>query len=612
MKAVRCLSSASLPAGAASSFFKLSVLVCGRGERIKHSILCWTLSIMSASITPTIPLSYGITRLELAGMNQDQMTEANKTALMKVNGVEGLAKLLQVSLTTGLMKDEINNQFQARRKMYGTNIYPEPPIQTWCQLFISSFNDPTLLILLLAAAVSLVVGFIEHPEQGWIEGTTIFLACLIVATVTATNDYEKDKQFRALKGESDDILIKVIRMGQQQSVSTFDINTGDVVILEAGDKIPGDCVFIEGNNCKATETSLTGEPDDCKKDQINDPFLLSGCNLVSGRCHALCIAIGEESRWGRIKAKLAVEQVPTPLQEKLDRMAALVGYFGGGMALLTFIAMMVLLGADETILERRNMTLAGYVINAFIIAVTIVVVAIPEGLPLAVTISLAYSTKKMLKDKNLIRVMAACETMGNATNICSDKTGTLTENRMTVVAGWYAGIMYDQEKGIPNFSIVPPLLKQLFQIGLSVNSTAMLEFDELKEKFATVGSKTEGALLQMVGAMFRKEAAAAVAAGGTVPATNNDPNAHFYIKERAAPTSKVFSFSSLRKLSSVLMPKEDGGYRLYVKGASEIVLSDCTTMLNQDGDVVPLDKEIKHHLVNDVITTMAKDVRCVF
>ena len=186
---------------------------------------------MSASITPTIPLSYGITRLELASMNQDQMTEANKLALMKINGVQGLAKLLQVSLTTGLMNDEINNQFQARRKMYGTNIYPEPPIQTWCQLFINSFNDPTLLILLFAAAVSLVVGFIEHPEQGWIEGTTIFLACLIVATVTATNDYEKDKQFRALKGESDDILIKVIRMGQQQSVSTFDVNTGDVVIL---------------------------------------------------------------------------------------------------------------------------------------------------------------------------------------------------------------------------------------------------------------------------------------------------------------------------------------------------------------------------------------------
>ena len=153
-----------------------------------------------------------------------------------------------------------------------------------------------------------------------------------------------------------------------------------------------------------------------------------------------------------------MEQVPTPLQEKLDRMAALVGYFGGGMALLTFIAMMVLLGVDATILERRNMTMAGYVINAFIIAVTIVVVAIPEGLPLAVTISLAYSTKKMLKDKNLIRVMAACETMGNATNICSDKTGTLTENRMTVVAGWYAGIMYDQEKGIPSFSIISPLL----------------------------------------------------------------------------------------------------------------------------------------------------------
>ena len=399
-----------------------------------------------AAINPSTDIK--VTRQDLAKLNQDQMTDENKEELKARGGVEGLSKLLNVDLKTGLTSDEASSGWVARRGAFGSNIYPSPPAKSWCRLFIESFNDTTLIILLVAAAVSLVVGIIEDPEQGWIEGIVIYLACLIVSVVTATNDYEKDKQFRALKGESDDILVKVKRDGKQKSVSTFDINVGDIVILEAGDKIPGDLVFIQGENCKANESSLTGEPDDLTKNATKDPFFLSGCNLVAGRCEALCIAVGPESRWGRIKARLATEPENTPLQDKLDRMAGLIGYFGGGMALLTFIALTILYLVDsEGILSRRGLSTAGYFINAFIIAVTIVVVAIPEGLPLAVTISLAYSTKKMLKDKNLIRVLAACETMGNATNICSDKTGTLTENRMTVVAGWFADKFYSQSEG---------------------------------------------------------------------------------------------------------------------------------------------------------------------
>jgi magnesium-transporting ATPase (P-type) len=594
-----------------------------------------------AQVQPQPPTSNPFTtftKKDISMFNVDQMTEENKEQLRKRGGVTGVSKLLHVDVAVGLQQDEEVLNYATRRAQYGTNVYPKPPIKSWCYLFVTSFNDPTLLILLAAAVISLIVGIIEHPEQGWIEGVTIFTACLIVAIVTATNDYEKDKQFRALKGESDNILVKVLRDGRQRSISTFDVNVGDVVILEAGDKVPGDAIFISGENCKSNESGLTGESDDKDKGTLDksDPFLLSGCNLIAGRCHALCIAIGDESRWGRIKAKLAVEQQQTPLQEKLDRMAALIGYFGGGMALLTFIAMMLLLAADDQILQRRNMSLAGYIINAFIIAVTIVVVAIPEGLPLAVTISLAYSTKKMLKDKNLIRVLAACETMGNATNICSDKTGTLTENRMTVVAGWFADTFYDQEQQLPVFGqgegsngVLPTAMQEMLTHGLGCNSTAILEFDREKQKFITVGSKTDGALLQMVrdmGKSTEKKPEMGTAAASAYNAAEK-ANDEFYLQERQKPTSKVFSFNSTRKLSSILVPlfakevatgeevakEEEGnkavktGYRLYVKGASEIVLSSCKFMMNNKNEVVPLDDEKKKFLNADVITRMAKE-----
>ncbi len=548
------------------------------------------MSTKQASVAPLgAGVSFALTRQDLANLNQDQMTDHNKAALAERGGVEGLATLLQVDLKTGLADPEVGTGFAARRRQFGENVYPSPPAKSWCRLFIEAFDDTTLLILLVAAAVSLVVGMIEHPQQGWIEGVTIFIACLIVSVVGATNDWEKDKQFRALKGESDDILIKVVRNGKQMSVSTFDINVGEVVILEQGDKIPGDCVYISGDNCKANEASLTGEPDDLSKNAEKDPFFLSGCNLVNGRCTALCIAVGAESRWGRIKARLAVEPEQTPLQEKLDAMAALIGKFGGGMALLTFLALCILYGADpEGLLDRRGLTVSAYFINAFIIAVTIVVVAIPEGLPLAVTISLAYSTKKMLKDKNLIRVLAACETMGNATNICSDKTGTLTENRMTVVAGWFADQFRSQDDGLPKFEAIPEPLQDALVHGMAINSTAVLEYDKPAERWITVGSKTEGALLQMVCDM------------GGVPRD-------FYHQERAKPTARVFSFSSARKLSSVLVPTDGGGYRLYVKGASEIVLGHCERMWDATGTAVPLESEKKQELTANVITHMAQN-----
>ena len=292
---------------------------------------------------------------------------------------------------------------------------------------MGSFNDATLIVLIVAAVVSFAVGIIEDPAKGWIEGAAILFAVLLVAVVTATNDYNKESQFRKLNAVKDDIKIGVMRNGEAVTIDVKDLVVGDILILNAGDRVPTDGLLVGGSDVSCNESALTGESDDKKKlvapvSEGGDYFMLSGSTLATGYAHVLVTAVGEQSRWGRTKAKLAVETVDTPLQEKLDVLAGQIGNLGMAAAVATFLAMTALwfLYPDN---RDPELNLFGFLLKAFIMAVTIVVVAVPEGLPLAVTLSLAYSTQKMMADNNLIRVLAACETMGNATNICSDKTG---------------------------------------------------------------------------------------------------------------------------------------------------------------------------------------------
>lgn len=331
---------------------------------------------------------------------------------------------------------------------------------------------------------------------------------------------------------------------------------GDIVVLEGGDKIPADGIYIQGDSCEANEASLTGEPEDIRKGTASDPFLLSGCAVTHGGCQMLTIAVGAESRWGRIKSRLATEAENTPLQDKLDTMAKHIGIVGGGAALLTLIAMLI-----QFFVGRSDEDAATFIIDAFIIAVTIIVVAVPEGLPLAVTISLAFSTKKMLADQNLIRVLAACETMGNATNICSDKTGTLTENRMTVVEAWLQGKHYRQG-GLPGAADLPDRLVTALRDGLSINSTAFLLVDKNNNNRVEVkGSKTEGALIMFAQAL----------------------GADYQERRATLDIAKQYPFSSEKKMMSTLV-RTATGYRVYVKGASEYVLGRSISVSIGDGE----------------------------
>ncbi|KAJ1397161.1 E1-E2 ATPase-domain-containing protein [Ochromonadaceae sp. CCMP2298] len=429
---------------------------------------------------------------DLASFNDDQEAELNEQMLEKVGGLAALEGKLKTSYKKGLSGDA--KDLQMRLELYGKNEFPEPESQSWIGMFIESFEDATLIVLIVAAVVSLAVGILEDPAKGWVEGAAILSAVLVVAVVTACNNFNKESQFRKLNAVKDDVKVGVLRGGMATTIDVKRLVVGDILILNAGDRVPTDGLLVDGSDVTCNESALTGESDDKKKGHKGDIFMLSGSSLATGYAHVLVSAVGESSRWGKTKAKLAAETVDTPLQEKLDKLAGQIGNMGMAAAGATFLAMLALWFIYP---ENRDpaQNVWGFTLKAFIMAVTIVVVAVPEGLPLAVTLSLAYSTQKMMLDNNLIRVLAACETMGNATNICSDKTGTLTQNRMTVVAVWAAG---DHFLEAPSASDLPLTLVSLIAEGVSVNSTANVMPAKGPEPAVVNGSKTEGALLLLL------------------------------------------------------------------------------------------------------------------
>jgi P-type Ca2+ transporter type 2C len=473
-------------------------------------------------------------------------------------------------------------------------------------MFIESFEDTTIIVLVIAAVISLAVGMYEDPKKGWLEGCAILFSVMLVAVVTATNNYNKEQQFRKLNAIKDDGKIGVLRDGKVHDHPIREILVGDIIVLNAGDKVPADGILLAGSDVVCNESALTGESEDKTKsyraDKMSagahelDRFLLSGTSLSTGYGQMLVIAVGASSRWGKTKAKLSGESPDTPLQEKLEVLAGQIGNIGLASAVATFLAMLYIwLRYPAT--RKADANFFDFLLEAFIMGVTIVVVAVPEGLPLAVTLSLAYSTKKMQKDNNLIRVLAACETMGNATNICSDKTGTLTENRMTVTCGYIAGTFYENltslENQVGSFS---ESTKNFFCEGISVNTTAFLSIDPASEDTANPtiivnGSKTEGALLMMIKNIFLQDYQAV--------RTNN------FIESRG---DKLFTFTSDRKRMSVLLLKEPtkASGILYTKGASEVIVGLCNQYVDMSGKIIAMSRE-KRLEVEECIANMAKN-----
>ncbi|KAK5166752.1 hypothetical protein LTR04_000463 [Oleoguttula sp. CCFEE 6159] len=475
-----------------------------------------------------------------------------------------------------------DSAFADRKRVFSDNRLPERKAKTILQLAWMAYNDKVLILLSIAAVISLALGLYQTFGQShadgearveWVEGVAIMVAIVIVVVVGAVNDWQKERQFVKLNKKKEDRSIKVVRSGKTQEISVYDILAGDVVLLEPGDMIPVDGIFIEGHNVKCDESSATGESDLLKKTPAEevframeaheplkkmDPFIISGAKVTEGVGSFLVTATGVNSSYGKTMMSLREESEVTPLQSKLNVLAEYIAKLGGAAALCC-----------------QNF------LNILIVAITIVVVAVPEGLPLAVTLALAFATTKMLKENNLVRVLRSCETMGNATCICSDKTGTLTQNKMSVVAGTLgttsrfgdrkatapdptdpkaqqdAAIDVDDVSTTEFINTLAEDVKILWKDSIAINSTAFEGEEDGKQTF--IGSKTETALLS-----FGRDHL------GMGPVSVERSNAQLI---------QMIPFDSGRKCMGVVVQLQNGTYRLLVKGASEIMLGHCTKII---------------------------------
>ena len=265
-------------------------------------------------------LSVEETKAQLESINEAQAIDRNLKNLKSIGGISGLLSLLQTNPECGIEStahnSNIESEVQRRRNLYGSNAMPSTPRKSFLQLLLGTFDDDTLQILIAAAVVSLAVGLYEDPSSGYVEGLAILSAVIIVSNVTAINDYQKESQFRALSKANDDVEVLVVRDGKHAVIPIDQVVVGDLLTVEAGNKIPCDGVLIHVDDLRVDESSLTGEPLDVKKSLSEDPFLLSGCLCTTGTATFVAIAVGKDSQWGKIQAALEKEHTDTPFTGK--------------------------------------------------------------------------------------------------------------------------------------------------------------------------------------------------------------------------------------------------------------------------------------------------------
>jgi len=454
----------------------------------------------------------------------------------------------------GLTKEQVI----ASREANGENVLTPPAKTSLWTLFLEKFDDPIIRILLVAWGLSLIIAGVHcwGPEakgfSAFLEPIGIFFAIILASCVSFFFELKANKAFDILNTVNDDIMVKVIRDGAITEVPRKEVVVGDVVVLQTGEEVPADGTLQEAISLQINESTLTGEPiidktvDEAEFDKeatYASNVVMRGTTVVDGHGVMIVDKVGDATGYGKVYEGSQIENnVQTPLQVQLAGLAKIISKAGYTIAGVTFFGLVIKLFMTNP--DLPVMDLIGAILNIFMIAVTLIVVSVPEGLPMSVTLSLALSMNRMLKTNNLVRKMHACETMGATTVICTDKTGTLTQNQMQVYQTNFFNLQ-DQKVGNEEVS-------RLIKEGIAVNSTAFLDLSEEKPK--TMGNPTEAALLLWL---------------------HGNKQDYQSLREEAKVVEQL-TFSTERKYMGTLVQSPQMGRKvLYVKGAPEIVLQNC-------------------------------------
>ena len=527
----------------------------------------------------------------------DIVREKNVELLQKHGQVDGIASALRTNLENGIIGDD--DDITRRRETFGSNTYNKPPSKGFFHFVWESFKDLTILILMVCAALSLGFGIKKDGlKQGWYDGGSILVAVFIVNAVSSIGNYRQNRQFDKFSQANNDILVEILRSGRRQQISIFKIVVGDVVCLKIGDQVPADGLFLEGHSLQVDESSMTGESDPVEVNKIQHPFLTSGTKVVDGYAKMLVTSVGMNTTWGQMMSSISRDtNEQTPLQSRLNKLVPSLGKVGLVVAFLVLLVLIVRYFTGNTSDENGNREFNGRhtkfddilnsVVKIIADAVIIVVIAIPEGLPLAVTLTLAYSMKKMMSDQAMVRKFSACETMGSATTICTDKTGTLTLNQMTVTRFWLG--QQPVEEG--SYSSVASHVVGLIQEGVALNTIGSVYKAKDSDEYEFTGSPTEKAILSWAVMELNME------------------------MEQQKQNCKILhaeAFNSKKKRSGVLIRKKrDNTIHVHWKGAAEMVLKMCSSYYDASGIVKDIDGDAKLKF-EEIIQGMAVgSLRCI-
>ncbi|KAL9273454.1 putative calcium-transporting ATPase 13, plasma membrane-type [Drosera capensis] len=520
--------------------------------------------------------SYTILNLDpqqpFSGIDQKSLTKLVKEKdvgrLFRLGGVEDIASSLDTDPESGIGKvtnsDDDNkhddDEVARRQHAFGANTYTKPRCRSLFSFVWEAFKDPTILILFFCAAL-------------------------------------QSRQFDKLSKESSDVKVDVVRRGCRKFISIFDVVVGDVIWLNIGDQVPADGLLVEGHSLQVDESSMTGESDHVEIDSTHNPFLISGAKVVDGYGRMIVTAVGMNTSWGELMSSASRDSAEqTPLQVRLNTLTSAIGKLGMAVASLVLVVLFVRYFTGNTQDDNGNTEfvrgstttseILEAVVNIVAAAVTIVVVAIPEGLPLAVTLTLAYSMKKMMADQAMVRKLSACETMGSATTICTDKTGTLTLNEMKVTK-FYLG----HEPMAGKIASITTSVAELIKEGIANNTTGGVQRPSLQADYVFSGSPTEKALLSwavMELSMDMQE-----------------------IKQNST-LLHVDPFNSKKKRSGVLVRSNiDGTDHAYWKGAAEMILSMCSHYYIASGEGRDLDNEARKTFEQIIQSMAAGSLRCI-